>query len=187
VEPATDLVPFRDEIISSTPGGERLLDCIQCGTCGGSCPNGDEMDHTPRKLFAMIGADMRQEVLTADAPWMCVSCYLCGSRCPQNIPITEIMYTIKRKSIAGGWARHRDGPALARAFTELVDQYGRSFELGLASRFYLSQKPASLLRMGPLGMSLFKRGRISLMPTRIKAIGQLRAIIEKAKELGGAS
>jgi heterodisulfide reductase subunit C len=130
---------------------------------------------------------MRYEVLTANTPWMCVSCYLCTSRCPQNIPITEIMYTLKRMSIAEGCAQQRDGPALARTFTDFVDRYGRSFELGLASRYYLTQKPISLLRMGPLGMSLFKRGRMSLVPTRIRGIKQLQAIIKRARELGGAS
>ncbi|MBK6710249.1 MAG: 4Fe-4S dicluster domain-containing protein [Chloroflexi bacterium] len=49
--------------------------CIQCGTCGGSCPSGQDMDHTPRQLFAMIRADMRDEVLRSNTPWYCVSCY----------------------------------------------------------------------------------------------------------------
>jgi heterodisulfide reductase subunit C len=135
----------------------------------------------------MVNAGLRNEVLTANTPWMCVSCYLCTSRCPKKIPITEIMYTLRRLAVAEGCAEHSSGPALARAFTDFVDRYGRSFELGLASRFYLTQKPSSLLRMGPLGMSLFKRGRVSLTPTRIRGVRQLQAIIERARELGGAS
>src|SRR4030042_73962 len=69
---------------------------LQCGPCGGSCPSGADMDHTPRALFAMINSGMREEVLRSNTPWYCVSCYYCTSRCPKEIPITEIMYTLKR-------------------------------------------------------------------------------------------
>ena len=41
--------------------------------------------------------------------------------------------------------------------------------------------------MGPLGLSMFTRGRMSLVPKKIKNIEQLQAIIKKARELGGAS
>ena len=178
---------FRDEVIRETPGGSRLMDCIQCGTCGGSCPNGQDMDATPRHLFALIHAGMREEALSHDTMWKCVSCYLCTARCPQKIPITDIMYTLKRMSAREGYAGASDAPALARTFTGFVDRFGRSFELGLASRFYLLHKPASMLRMGPLGVSMFRHGRVSLRPTRIRQLEQLRAIIAKAKALGGAS
>ncbi len=178
---------FRDEVIRATPGGERLISCIQCGTCGGSCPNGQDMDGTPRHVFALINAGMREETLSSNTMWKCVSCYFCMTRCPQEIPITDIMYTLKRMSVREGYAGDSDAPALARTFTGFVDRFGRSFELGLASRFYLLHKPASMLRMGPLGLSMFKRGRLTLRPKRIRQIRQLRAIITKAKELGGAS
>ena len=56
---------FRDQVIAATPGGERLFDCIQCGTCGGSCPNGPDMESTPRRLFALIAAGERERVPTA--------------------------------------------------------------------------------------------------------------------------
>jgi heterodisulfide reductase subunit C len=117
--------------------------------------------------------------------WACVSCYLCTTRCPQEIPITEIMYCLKRLAIRDGLAKHTDAPALAKTFTNLLDKYGRSFELGLASRFYLFNKPLAMLKMGPLGMKMFTRGRMALVPTKIKRIDQLQAIIKKAREIGG--
>ena len=178
---------FRDEVIRATPGGERLVGCLQCGTCGGSCPNGQDMDDTPRHVFALINAGMREEALSHNTMWMCVSCYLCTTRCPQEIPITDILYTLKRMAVREGFAGDTDAPALARTFTGYVDRFGRSFELGLASRFYLMNKPASMLRMGPLGLSMFKHGRMSLRPTRIRQVQQLQAIIRKAKELGAAA
>jgi len=41
--------------------------------------------------------------------------------------------------------------------------------------------------MMPMALSMFTRGRMSLIPTKIRRVDQLRAIIQKAKELGGAS
>ena len=49
-----------DEVVARTAGVSRLEMCIQCGTCGGSCPSSADMDHTPRLLFAMIRAGMRE-------------------------------------------------------------------------------------------------------------------------------
>ena len=88
---------------------------------------------------------------------------------------------MKRLAIRDGLAKDTDAPALAKTFTDLVDSYGRSFELGLASRFYLFNKPLAMLRMGPLGLSMFTRGRMSLIPNKIKNIEQLQAIIKKAQ------
>jgi len=178
---------FLEEVIRATPGGERIVHCLQCGSCGGSCPNAADMQYTPRTLFAMINADRREEVLSANTMWFCVSCYFCTSRCPQNIPITDIMYALKRIAIAEGRYKDTDAPALARTFTDMVERYGRSFELGLASRFYLLNKPLAMLRMAPMGLSMFTRGRMALVPTRIRRVEQLQAIIKKAREIGGAS
>lgn len=172
-----------DRVVALTPKGERLRTCLQCGTCGGSCPNGADMQYTPRALLAMLAAGMDDEVLSANTPWYCVSCYYCTSRCPQQIPITEIMYTLKELAMSRGVQPPVDAPALARTFVDFVGRYGRSFEFGLASRFYLLNRPGSLWRMGPLGLSMLRHGRMSLTPTRIRGLDSLRAIIRRAEEL----
>ena len=119
--------------------------------------------------------------------WFCVSCYLCTSRCPHNIPVTDVMYTLKRMAIREGKVKDSDAPALAKAFTHYVDKYGRSFEMGLATRYHLLNRPLAAMKMGGMGMSMFKRGRMALTPSKIRNITQLQAIINKARELGGAS
>ncbi len=178
---------FLAEVIANTPGGERMVHCLQCGSCGGSCPSGADMQYTPRALFAMINADRRDEVLSANTMWSCVSCYFCTTRCPQKIPITEIMYTLKRLAIRDGMARGEDAPALAKTFTDLVEKYGRAYEVGIAL-FYLGlKKPMSALRAGPMGVSMFLRGRMAILPQKIRQVEQLQAIIQKAREIGGAA
>lgn len=179
---------FLEEVVASTPGEARLKICIQCGTCGGSCPSGPDLDYTPRAIFAMMAAGMREKVLSSNTFWFCVSCYYCMVRCPQDIHITDLMYTLKRFSIREGYAHEStatDAPGFSQTFIYFVENYGRSFELGLATRYHLTHHPLGMLNMVPLGIGMLRKGRMDLTPRRIKGIDQLKAILNKAKELGG--
>ncbi|RME49121.1 MAG: heterodisulfide reductase [Caldilineae bacterium] len=182
---------FFEEVIAATPGNPRLEMCIQCGTCGGSCPSGPDMDHTPRALFAMIRDGLKEEVLRSNTPWFCVSCYYCMARCPQEIHITDLMYTLKRMAIQNGLYRESstpEAPEFSETFIDLVENYGRSFELGLATRYHLRHHPLSAVKMATsMGLGMLRKGRMDLTPKRIKNIKQLQAILSKARELGGAA
>ena len=181
---------FFNEVVAATPGQPNLELCLQCGTCGGSCPSGPDMDHTPRALFAMIEAGMKEQVLRSNAPWYCVSCYYCMVRCPQEIHITDLMYTLKRMAIQEGLYQESsaaDAPEFSETFIDFVENYGRSFELGLATRYHLRHHPLSAVKMAPMGLGMLRRGRMDLTPKRIKGMKQLKAILAKAKELGGVA
>jgi heterodisulfide reductase subunit C len=136
----------------------------------------------------MINAGDREAVLAANTMWACVSCYFCTTRCPQEIPITDIIYSLKRISIAEHRFKNTDAPALAKTFTGFVERYGRSYEAGLATGYHLLKrwKPLQLAQMGPMGMKIFARGRMAILPTKIRQIEQLQAIIRKAKELSAS-
>ena len=187
---AARTVSLFDEVVAETSGiGANLNTCIQCGTCGGSCPSAADMDHSPRKIFAMINEGLREEVLKSNTPWYCVSCYYCMSRCPQDIHITDIMYALKRMAIeAGKYQRiSKDkAPAFSKGFIDFVESNGRSFELGLAMRYHLRYHPVGAVKMATgMGLQMITKGRMDLTPTKIKDMGQLKAILKKAKELGG--
>lgn len=181
---------FIDEVIVNTPGKSRLEMCIQCGTCGGSCPSGSDMEHTPRAIFQMIKAGARESVLKSNTPWYCVSCYYCTTRCPQEVHITDIMYTLKRMAIEEGFYKKSsasDAPAFSETFIDYVENYGRSFELGLATRYFLRYNPLGMVSMATMGMGMMMRGRMDLMPKRIKGLDGLKAILAKARSMGGTA
>jgi heterodisulfide reductase subunit C len=175
------------QVASRTAGISRLDMCIQCGSCGGSCPSAAAMDHTPRMLFAMMRAGLRQEVLKSNTFWMCVSCYHCVVRCPQNIHIADVMYALKGMAIEANLYQDSTAPDFSQTFVGMVEEYGRSFELGLASRHYLRHFPLRLAGMAPMGMGMLSRKRMSLTPKRIKNTRQLKAILKRAKELEAES
>ncbi len=176
-----------DEVSARTAGVSRLEMCIQCGTCGGSCPSSADMDHTPRMLFAMLRAGMREDSLKSNTPWICVSCYHCVVRCPQNVHIADVMYTLKGMAIEAKLFRDSTAPDFSQTFVDMVEEYGRGFEFGLATRHYLKHFPLRLPSMAPMGLGLLSKKRMTITPKRIKGIKQLKAILKRAKEVEGDS
>ncbi|MFZ5995945.1 MAG: 4Fe-4S dicluster domain-containing protein [Nitrospirota bacterium] len=175
---------FLEAVMAETPEGSTLTRCLQCGTCGGSCPSAEDMDYTPRHLFAMLLAGLKQEVLLSNTPWFCVSCYYCTVRCPQQIPITDIMYTLKQMAVREGIVKITDAYDFSKTFINLIEKYGRSFDFGLAMRYRLDHNPADRHSWGSLALKLYKKERIVLGPSKIEGIEQLRRIVNKAKERG---
>lgn len=180
-------VRFLEEVSEATAGVARLEMCIQCGTCGGSCPSSADMDHTPRALFAMIRAGYREEVLRSNTPWICVSCYNCVVRCPQEVHITDVMYTLKSMAIKAKLYQDSTAPDFSQTFVDMVEKYGRSYELGLATRHYLKHQVSRLPGSAPMGFGMLTKRRMSIMPNQIESIDQLTAILDRAKELEASS
>jgi len=135
----------------------------------------------------MIEADMREEVLKANTFWYCVSCYYCMSRCPQEVHITDLMYTLKRKAIREGFSQESsasDAPDFSEFFVDAVKKYGRSFELGLATRYHMRHHPLDAVKLAGFGLEMLRRGRIDLTPRRIKNLDQLQKIMAAAEKIG---
>jgi heterodisulfide reductase subunit C len=141
------------------------------------------MDHTPRALFAMIDAGMRDEVLKSNTPWYCVSCYMCAARCPKEIPITDIMYTLKQMAVKEGLYDDSTAPDFSKTFIGWVEDYGRSFELGLMGVHMIRHNPFGAFKLADMGIGLVMKGRMAFTPTRIKGIDGLKKILAKAKQL----
>lgn len=171
---------FYDQVVA-IPNGDRLKTCLQCGTCGGSCPSGPDMDYTPREIFALIMANKEEEVLKSNTFWYCVSCYYCTVRCPQEIPITEIMYRLKY--LARSKNHSSVATAFSKTFISMVENFGRSFELGLAAQYYITNRPLAMLGMTPMALGLLTHNRMAIIPTRIKDLNGMKAILRKAKEI----
>jgi heterodisulfide reductase subunit C len=175
---------FLDEVYR-IHGGEKIKDCIQCGTCSGSCPVSWAMEETPRQIFAMIRAGMRDRILESLTIWTCASCYQCAHRCPQQIKITDIMYMLKRMAIRENRQRSKHARALSKYFVEIVNKYGRNRETALMTKFMLATNPLGAITAAPLAVDLLMHGRLPFGGSRVRGIDGLRKIVAKAQELGG--
>ena len=173
------------EQVDSFPDGHRIKKCLQCGTCTGTCPVSYAMDITPRQMVALFRAGRIEEVLQSKAIWLCASCYSCTVRCPVGIHVTDTLYALKRMAMQEGrLPSHFPVHLLSRIFIKNIYKYGRNYELGLGIKYLAHSSIRRLFGTIGYGLSLIRRGRLGLLPRRIKRINQVRAIIRKANQLG---
>jgi heterodisulfide reductase subunit C len=163
---------------------DEISRCIQCGTCSSSCPMATYMDYPPRKIIAMVKHGFKDEVLKSFTPWLCASCYNCQVRCPANIKITDIMYTLKREAIeAKTYPTKFPIPALAQEMHKLIAKTGRSSELWLVVNMYIRLRdPIGPLKYTSIGINLMKTGRMSLKKEKIKNIKQFHSLLKAVSE-----
>lgn len=169
--------------IASMAWGEKLLACIQCGNCSGTCPLSLYMDHTPRQIIAMTRAGFKDEVLKSNTIWLCASCYSCTVECPKEIKITDVMYALKQRAIQEGvYPKKWAVPVLAREFYDMVKRHGRQSEGPLIMRLYLKTNPFAALKQMTMGLKLFSQGRIGLktesIPVGTGKKGDLKKILD---------
>lgn len=172
------LDPSFPQKVMAVPGGEAVARCIQCGTCAATCPVSHYMDYTPRKIIAMTRAGMGDDVLSCFTIWLCASCYACTVACPQRIPITEVMYALKRMAIHEGvYPRRFPVPLLAREFFKVVARRGRNSEGEVTLRMYLKAGPWRHVGKAGLGLKLFFKGRLGIVADRIRNQRQLATLL----------
>jgi quinone-modifying oxidoreductase, subunit QmoC len=178
---------FWDQV-STFPDGFKIRNCIQCGSCTGSCPVAHAMDITPREIVALFRAGFLEDILRSRSIWLCASCYACTVRCPQGIRVTDNLYALKRLATQKGiFPKNCPAHALSEAFASNIPRFGRNWELWLGLRYYLAAKPAALLSPGlqKFAWGMLKRKRLAVLPTRIRRMHEVRAIVAKAQSLGG--
>lgn len=87
--------PFLAEVMARS--GQNLSACYQCRRCAAGCSVGDETDYfTPNLLIRMVVLGDRDQALSNQLVWKCVSCYTCGTRCPNDIQTARITETLKK-------------------------------------------------------------------------------------------
>ena len=86
---------FAEEVMERS--GQNFFACYQCRRCAGACSVAEETDYlTPDRLIRMIVTGDRDHALNNALVWKCVSCYTCGTRCPNEIQTGRITETLKK-------------------------------------------------------------------------------------------
>ena len=183
---------FLREVEREVEGGEFVKMCMQCGVCAGSCPLGEHWEHTPQKLFQMIRAGQRDEVLKTDSMWMCTSCYNCVVRCPRELPITTIMHGLAsyahRLGLAPKMQPTRD---FSMRFFNNYSRTGRVNELRLTMGLYFKDGLLAGIKKGwemrHVAFGLLKAGRLNPFELfrghSCKDVTGIEAMLAKAREI----
>jgi len=103
-----DLEDVTLETVLQTAAGRNAMTCIHCGVCKGTCPYGDVMEYSPRRIIGMLRAGLVERVISSDSLLNCVACYACMTKCPRGIRITEALLPVVKTEV---FSRLPDVPA----------------------------------------------------------------------------
>ncbi len=92
---------FRSEI-KNMPDGDEINACFACSTCTAACPIANVWKYKPHQLIRMILLGMREEVLSSEEIWLCLTCFQCQERCPQKVRVTDIFFDCKNLAAEEG-------------------------------------------------------------------------------------
>jgi len=183
---------FLKEVEERVEEGHWVKMCMQCGVCAGSCPLGPAWEHTPQKIFMMIRAGKRDEVLQSDSMWMCTSCYNCIARCPRKLPITHIMHGLANYAHRLGIApKGQPTREFATMFWKNLTKRGRTNELMLTLNLYFANGIGpgiqTAMNMQKIGLGMVLAGRLNPMEIfgghSVKDLKGFHAVLAKAKEI----
>jgi len=166
--------------------GEKISACFQCEKCTNGCPVTFAMDIEPHKLIRCVHMGLKDEVLKSDTIWVCASCESCTTRCPNGIDIAHIMDTLRQISQQEGIrASQKDVPIFHSAFLGSMRRHGRVHEPTMAVAYALKSGGLSgLMKQAGMGLELFRKGKIKMLPSRLRANKEVRNIFKIAEREG---
>lgn len=101
---AHEFNPHFKKEISEMPGGEKLKQCFQCGTCTSDCPIARFSDsYRPRKIIRMAQLGLKDRVLTSATLWLCAACFTCTDRCPQDVEVASVIRILRNIAVKQGF------------------------------------------------------------------------------------
>jgi heterodisulfide reductase subunit C len=176
--------------------GQNILACYQCRRCAAGCPVGEETENlTPDRLIRMIVLGDREAALSNLLVWKCVSCYTCGTRCPNEIQTSRITETLKHMAKEAGVK-----PLVPKvkhfhdAFVGSAVRWGRLNELEFMG-FYEMKNSFADLKKGNLkgiveemlaqtkfALPMLRKKRMHFGMQTSKGRGELKRLLKKAKK-----
>jgi heterodisulfide reductase subunit C len=171
------------EEIRKTAAGKKLLDCIQCGICAGSCHARVGMDCSPMQIIKMVQLGLKEDVLSSSTIWVCASCYTCTSRCPRGIDIPLLMSTLKNMAMENKVpAKIPTKPKFHKTFTEIVGKYGRMHEPQLQIKLMKKTNPSDVWKNMVLGAKMYRKGKVKITPSKVKHTKDIETIFKSAQK-----
>jgi heterodisulfide reductase subunit C len=163
--------------------GENVFRCYYCQKCTVGCPTAYAMDYQPAQVLKMIQLGLREPLLKSSAPWLCVGCEACGTRCPNGIRLAPVMDTLKYMALEAGYVPPETKVyALHRAFLDSIKFFGRVHETTMLAEYVLRSRDifSIVLSNIDVAVSLLLKRKIPILPERVKALDQVKELYRRA-------
>ncbi len=179
----TALTRDRGLLGAMAPVREELRACMQCGSCTATCGSAYAMDYTPRQLWELVKLGLVDEILNSKTLWLCSTCYACTLRCPRELPLTETIGTLKRLAIRADIKKHKESRNFYRAFMDTIRRHGRTDEVELMVRYFLTTNPLKAVDYVPLALTMLTKGKVKLGLPKLRGPGKLETLCARVQEL----
>ena len=172
--------------------GEEINRCYQCQKCSAGCPISFAMDILPHQIIRMLQFGLDERVLTSKTIWLCASCETCTTRCPNEIDLAKVMDALRQIAERSGVnLGEKDISLFNSAFLASIKKRGRVHELEMIRKYTLKRghflekfKSGELIRDVRLGWEMFKRGKLRLLPQKMRGKSEVRGLFKRAKGEG---
>jgi heterodisulfide reductase subunit C2 len=180
---------FLEEVEGSS--GVRVSACYQCRKCTNGCPVTFAMDLYPDQVMRYIQLGWREPVLASATIWVCAACETCTTRCPNEVDIARAMDFLKQTVVRSRGAAHEKKVlTFHQVFLNDIRKRGRVFEAGLMQNYLLKSgeaftklKDFSILEEMRLGWTMYRKGRLNLLPHGIKGKGEVRQLFQEGQRI----
>jgi len=163
--------------------GEDVNRCYQCLKCSAGCPMTFAMDLPPSQIMRLVQLGQEDMLLASKTIWVCVTCNTCSIRCPNDIDIALVIDSLRERALKKGVKPAVEKVALFhKYFLDNVKKRGRTFEGELLARYQL--KTGQAVQNAGLGMRMFFKGRLSMVPESVENKKAFREICRRVEERG---
>lgn len=158
--------------------GQPIELCYQCQKCASGCIANEYADFYPNEILRMIQLGQKEKALSCSSIWICSSCETCGARCPNGINTRAVIDVLKEKAIAEGMVKEKRIKLFHDVFLKSVQSNGRVHEPLMMGIYKL--KSGDLFSDIDIGLKLFSKGKLPLLPSRIKNKRVLKNIFRQS-------
>lgn len=160
--------------------GVNPATCYQCGKCSAGCPMAAESDLRPHQVMRRVVYGPPGKALRDESIWLCLTCETCSTRCPNGCDPAGVIDALRELSLNSGDAvMPRAVSAFHKSFLEQIRANGRLYEMGLIMGFKL--RSGALMSDIESGPGMLARGKLALMPDRIRGVAEVKRIFDKCE------
>lgn len=169
--------------------GVSTSSCYQCLRCTNSCPVSGFMDVKPHQVVRLIQFGRPERLYESSTIWVCLSCEMCTTYCPNEIDVAFLMDYLKNTVVSSRRTPNEYEIALFHEmFLEVLERYGRFNDVKLMQKFRWGNlkagnlpDPAELKEDLRLAWELIRRKRLRLLPERSGGAREIRRLVSERR------
>jgi heterodisulfide reductase subunit C len=154
--------------------------CYHCHKCTAGCPVASDMEYGPDRVLRLVQMSEKERLFASHDIWLCASCETCGTRCPNEIDIAQVMDALRNMALATGVKpAEPDAVKFHKLFLFVVQNMGRMHEASLLVAYKLWTM--NLLADMDSGALMIAKGKVPMIPHAIKGHADVKRVFDQTK------